>query len=108
MGLRIIYRQAFLEQTPVYFRFLPTGGVHPLAQKQGEVVFPSFKSWLELPQWSYSIRVCGDFVGILRKVQITSQFCIWNWKTSTLLMVHSYLSHPPPTDRLPRIFVELK
>ncbi|KAI0307691.1 hypothetical protein B0F90DRAFT_1676259 [Multifurca ochricompacta] len=62
---------------------LKTGEKHPLARNTGILEYTRLVSDITRTHWSFSIRISGDYVGILfiDHVEGGNELVVWNWKT---------------------------
>ena len=56
-----------------------------------------------LDRWSYSIRICGEYVGVLfmERFESRNELVVWNWRTGVRKLVVShrlYLHYDQLTD----------
>ncbi|KAH9162781.1 hypothetical protein EDB89DRAFT_2024253 [Lactarius sanguifluus] len=69
----------------IHLRSLSTGEKHPLAGSTGAVEHTLAVPNIVIDHWSYSIRICRDYVGILfmERFENTndSELVVWSWRT---------------------------
>ncbi|KAI0068303.1 hypothetical protein BV25DRAFT_1793722 [Artomyces pyxidatus] len=70
----------------VHLRTLSSGARHPLAPKSGILEYERPIEDTARTDWSYSIRVSGDYVGILflNDPAALCELFVWEWKTGVL------------------------
>jgi hypothetical protein len=85
----------------IHLRTLSTGEKHPLARSIGMVEYG-----LDIIlSRSHTIRICGDYVGILFISGLRNYLVVWNWKTGVrelVSIVRTYITTGTPTDLLCR------
>lgn len=70
----------------IQLRTLSSGEMHPLAGGIAAMEYTLRLAMPEFPQWSYSIQICGDYLGILFKCIILletdrNELVVWSWRT---------------------------
>jgi hypothetical protein len=81
------------ENTPnlcrIQLRTLSTGERHPLARGTAVVEYTLTGPEIRLDRWSYSIRTCGDYVGILFEEHFVrrNELVVWSWRTGVQKLV---------------------
>jgi hypothetical protein len=85
-----------LKSTPnlsrIQLRTLSTGEKHPLAESTAAVVEHTLSApEVILASWTHSIRIAGDYVGILflELFDGRNELVVWNWKTGVRKLVVS-------------------
>ncbi|KAI9461007.1 hypothetical protein BJY52DRAFT_245215 [Lactarius psammicola] len=79
----------------IYLRALSTGERHPLAGSTAVVEHTLTVPEVILDRWSYSIRICGDYVGILFMELFgdRNELVVWSWRTGVrkLLVLSAFM-----------------
>ncbi|KAH8998839.1 hypothetical protein EDB86DRAFT_2910402 [Lactarius hatsudake] len=69
----------------IHLRSLSTGEKHPMARSTGAVEHTLAVPNIVLDHWTYSIRICEDYVGILFMEPFEgmndSELVVWSWRT---------------------------
>ncbi|KAI9445328.1 hypothetical protein H4582DRAFT_909672 [Lactarius indigo] len=73
----------------IHMYSLSTGEKHPLAGSAGAVEHTLAVPDVVIIRWSYSIRICGDYVGILfiERFERRNELVVWNWRTGVRKLI---------------------
>jgi len=73
----------------IQWRTLSTGEKHPLAGSTAVVEYTLTVPAVMLERWTHSIRICGDYIGILfmEHFQGRNELVVWSWRTGVQKLV---------------------